>query len=245
VDHAVRAVLFDLDNTLADRDSAFAAWARWFARERLGLSDGVSIAEIVTDLIALDAGGRAPKDAMFRALKERHVGLTEPVDALVAAFREQLLAHLPPLDPAAGRLLAALADARVPWGIVSNGSSSQLLKIRKLELDALAGCVVISEIVGARKPDPAIFRAAAEHLGVAPADVLFVGDHPEADVLGAAGAGMQTAWLRRGQPWPADLASFAPNYAIESLAELLWVVDNGPGQNSVPTLGRASFSPCL
>ncbi len=220
---AANALLFDLDNTLADRDRAFAAWARWFVRERLSLADNVAIEEAVAALVVLDAGGHMPKEAIFRALKERHAGLTETVEALVEAFREQLLAHLPPLEADAARLLTALAEARIPWGIVSNGSRSQLFKIRKLELDTLAGCVVVSAVVGVRKPDPAIFRLAAEQLGVAPADVLFVGDHPEADIVGARSADMQTAWLRRGRELPAHLASLAPHHAIESLADLLWV----------------------
>ncbi len=119
---AANAVLFDLDNTLADRDRAFAAWARWFVRERLGLADDVAIEEAVAALVVRDAGGHMAKEAIFRALKERHAGLTETVEALVEAFREQLLAHLPPLGADAARLLTALAEARIPWGIVSNGS---------------------------------------------------------------------------------------------------------------------------
>lgn len=215
----IGAVLFDLDNTLTNRDQAFAAWAQWFVRGRLCLTEAVEIDAALADLVALDRGGHAPKDAMFRALKERHAVVTEPIDSLVEAFREQLLARLPPLDPATG-LLALLDGAHVPWGIVTNGSRSQALKIRKLGLADRAACVVISGVVGVRKPDPAIFRLAAEQVGVASDAALFVGDSPDADIAGTTGAGMRTAWLRRGRAWPAWLAAAPPDYLIDSLASL-------------------------
>lgn len=46
--------------------------------------------------------------------------------------------------------------------------------------------------MGLRKPDPAIFRRAADELSVIPEACLFVGDDPERDVLGAAAVGMRT-----------------------------------------------------
>ncbi|MCC5862815.1 MAG: HAD-IA family hydrolase [Gammaproteobacteria bacterium] len=59
--------------------------------------------------------------------------------------------------------------------------------------------------VGAAKPDPRMFQAVAEATGHAPAEVLHIGDDPERDVVGAARAGMVTAWVnRRGDPWPVD-----------------------------------------
>lgn len=217
---AVRGVLFDLDGTLSDRSLGVAAWARWFARDRLGLATDREIDEAVAFLIGLDAGGYGPKDVMFQSLKERHPHLQDEVGALIKAFREHLLVHLPPLDDDTVNLLGAFNRAGLPWGIVTNGSRGQLGKIRALGLASLASCVVVSELFGARKPDAAIFRAAAAQIGVAPPDILFVGDDPAADIVGAARAGMQTAWLRRERGWPPELAHLAPDHTITSLAEL-------------------------
>lgn len=72
---------------------------------------------------------------------------------------------------------------------------------------------------GAAKPDPGIFHAACERLGVAPQHVLHVGDDPEMDVLGARRAGLRTAWLNRNDAtWnhPHDL----PDLVVRDLAEL-------------------------
>ncbi len=227
--HAVNAVLFDLDNTLADRDVGFSRWARWFAVERLGCETPSEIEAAVTSLIARDGGGYTPRDAFIRALQEQHGGLDDDVETLIAALRAQLITHLPPLDDGTTTLLTALDEACVPWGIVTNGSStSQLGKIRKLGLADRARCIVISEEVGVRKPDAEIFRLAAGRLGLAAGDILFVGDHPEADVVGAANAGMRTAWLHRGRTWPSPLDQIAPELVIDSLHDLMWAADSLP-----------------
>jgi putative hydrolase of the HAD superfamily len=217
-------VLFDLDNTLHDRDRAFAAWATWFVRERLGIADGTEAAAAVDRILASDAGGHGPKEVFFRDLKERHPVLTDEIEALVAAFRRDLLAHLGPLDDGTTRVLDGLDRAGVPWGIVTNGSRNQLRKVEALGLAARARCALVSEIDGWRKPAPEMFLAAAARLGVDPSAVLFVGDHPVADMGGAARAGMRTAWLRRGRAWPVDLAGVAPDHELDSLADLLPIV---------------------
>ena len=81
-------------------------------------------------------------------------------------------------------------------------------------------CLFVSETFGCPKPETAIFLAAASCLGIAPAHILFVGDHPTNDIVGAQRVGMQTAWLTRGKPWPADQPMVA-SYTIRRLAELI------------------------
>lgn len=225
VRQSVRAVLFDLDNTLADRDGAFNAWAKWFSRQRLHVVDAVLLESAVAELTALDASGRAPKVGFFQTLKVRYPRLDQPVEILLAEFRAGLLANLPPLHPGAARLLDALDQAAVPWGIVTNGSPTQINKVRALGLEDRARCVVISEVVGVRKPNPEIFRNAALEIGADPGRVLFVGDHPEADILGAAAVGMSTAWLRHGREWPVTLSGREPHYTIATLDDLLWIAE--------------------
>lgn len=72
---------------------------------------------------------------------------------------------------------------------------------------------------GAAKPDVRIFNTLVQLAGVAPSDILHVGDDPALDVDGAARAGLQTAWLNRdGRPWPDTLPP--PSRTIATLAEL-------------------------
>ena len=63
--------------------------------------------------------------------------------------------------------------------------------------------MLISEEIGLAKPDPRFFRAAGEALGLAPADLLCVGDNPVADVAGARSAGIEAWWFSpNGASWP-------------------------------------------
>jgi 2-haloalkanoic acid dehalogenase type II len=73
--------------------------------------------------------------------------------------------------------------------------------------------------VGALKPDPAIFRKIVEGTDLDMAEVLYVGDDPALDVVGARGAGMQTAWINRNaDPWPETLAP--ADFVVTTVTEL-------------------------
>jgi putative hydrolase of the HAD superfamily len=59
--------------------------------------------------------------------------------------------------------------------------------------------VIGTELSGARKPDPAIFLAGCEALGVTAADTAYIGDHLDHDARGATGAGLFGVWLNRSR----------------------------------------------
>jgi putative hydrolase of the HAD superfamily len=81
---------------------------------------------------------------------------------------------------------------------------------------------------GAAKPDRLIFAVAAERLGVAPAEILHVGDDPELDVVGAREAGLRTAWINRARhPWPGALGA-APDLDLPDMGALAdWLERQG------------------
>jgi putative hydrolase of the HAD superfamily len=82
-------------------------------------------------------------------------------------------------------------------GVITNGAARiQTEKLLALGLSDYFDAVLISEVEGVRKPDPAIFRRALEKCQVRAHEAVFVGDNPEADVLGALGAGLQPIWKR-------------------------------------------------
>ncbi len=93
--------------------------------------------------------------------------------------------------------------------VVTNGTVRQ--QERKLRHTGLAGHVagwVISEGAGVRKPDPRVFRLAAEQAGLPLAGAWVVGDSAEADIGGARNAGLPSVWLHRDRAWP--YTDFAP-----------------------------------
>jgi putative hydrolase of the HAD superfamily len=73
--------------------------------------------------------------------------------------------------------------------------------------------------LGYAKPDPRAYAALADALTLKPAEILFVGDEPHADVAGPRTAGMQTVWVNRaGVVWPDALP--AADVSVTDLAGL-------------------------
>lgn len=74
--------------------------------------------------------------------------------------------------------------------------------------------------LGYAKPDPRAYAALAEALTLEPAEILFVGDEPHADVAGPGAAGMRTVWVNRaGLEWPGTLE--VPDACIRDLSGLV------------------------
>lgn len=84
---------------------------------------------------------------------------------------------------------------------VTNGRSPfQEGNIRALGIEDFFSVIVVSEVVGLRKPDAAIFNAALDLLNVQPHEAVFIGDNPDADIVGAQAAELKGIW-KRSQRW--------------------------------------------
>ena len=192
----IRAVLFDLDGTLYDRDAVVAAVTHEQVETFGSRFGAVNREELVTRLLALDDHGYARRVDVYRTL----LAGMEVDDALAADleahFWDCYCRHCDfPRD--AADTLAALRASGLKLAIVTNGPVGwQSRKIRTLGLADYFDELLISEAEGVAKPDPRIFARALERLRVAPHEAMFVGDHPEVDIAGAQDAGLIAVWKR-------------------------------------------------
>lgn len=93
--------------------------------------------------------------------------------------------------------LETLRRRSLKTGVITNGPTYwQTLKIEAMGIAPLFDTVLISENEGIGKPDARIFALAVERCGVTASESMFVGDHPEADILGAKAAGLVPIWKR-------------------------------------------------
>jgi len=116
-------------------------------------------------------------------------------------------------------MLAILADAGIRWGIVTNGTKWQHVKLVNMGIQPEPECVVISKEFGHKKPEPEIFAEALRRLGgPQPSDTLFVGDNPIMDIHGASNSGLVTAWMRRGRTW--KWGSPEPDFTIDHVDQV-------------------------
>jgi putative hydrolase of the HAD superfamily len=173
----LNAVLFDLDNTLVDRDRAFRECVH--ARFRNPA--------VQAQLIHLDQHGRGDRRALFDFWEQHSKASLSQV-----MFGRLLAQHLHP-DRDLLQALRTLSN-RVKLGIITNGSSET--QRAKYHAAGLAEVIPpdrlwISAEAGTAKPDPAIFLLACQGLGESPENCLFIGDQEQDDLAGARAAGMR------------------------------------------------------
>ena len=217
-----RAVLFDLDNTLYDREAAFGRWADAYLRDTLRLADHEEVRRVRALIRELDADGYGSKAAIFERLQALYPTLPGAPTRSVDVFFDEFLSHITP-EAETEALLDALQRAGLPFGVITNGSARQWHKLENLGLTRRTSCLFVSETFGGKKPGRAIFEAAAAELGVPAGEILFVGDNPAVDILGAQASGMKAAWLHRGKLWPEGLDG-GPDYVIGSLGDLAGIL---------------------
>lgn len=243
----IKAVLFDLDDTLIDWSQRQEIDWDAFHRQRL---------RTVYDLVV--AEGYPLPD--FEVVADQYVQMTmvawaeanQTLEAphlgrvLAALFRQYgvpingrdltpwLRAYGSPVIPGVRvfpevpDVLAMLRQHHLRLGIVTN--AYQPMWMRDGELVALGlppdlfAVRTSAADVGVLKPHPAIFQHALEGLGVRPDEAVFVGDNLAADVAGAQQAGMRA--IERVTPAAAPAPDVRPDAAVHSLAELLPLLDD-------------------
>jgi YjjG family noncanonical pyrimidine nucleotidase len=220
-----KAIFFDADDTLFDYPRAERAALRACLREfRLRIDPGIfldSYRRHNHDLWRAFERGETDQAALrverFRRLAAELAVPDLPLDR-ISAFYLEALSGQPQLFPGALATVRALAK-KLPLALVTNGIASvQRRRFAASPITAYFQAVVISEEVGIAKPDPRIFAPALREVGVAAADVLFVGDSVTSDMAAARNAGMDFCWLNPSRvPVP---SGFAPVYIIETIRTL-------------------------
>jgi putative hydrolase of the HAD superfamily len=204
----IRAVAFDLDNTLWDVDPviarAEARWLQWLQENCPRIPERLSMDELRASRMALAA--REPHNAhdftylRIASLAEhaRESGYDETIAE--QAF-EIFIAERNQLDlfadvrPGLRRL-----GTRYALASLSNGNAD----LGRIGVADLFSVSLNARGIGAAKPDPRCFARLAADLQLEPHEVIYVGDDPLLDVEAGRGARMLTAWMNRtGQVWPA------------------------------------------
>ncbi|CAL9348064.1 Phosphoglycolate phosphatase [Streptomyces sp. enrichment culture] len=216
-------LMLDLDNTLVDRDTAFRDAVAAFLAEH-----GLPATELPW-VMTVDAGGYAPRPDVAAAMTDRY-GDAVPVTAVRALLDHDAADRVVLADASREAVGHALADG---WTcvIVTNGRTAQQeAKIRRTGLHRLVQGWVVSEEVGCKKPDPEIFHAAADSVGVALTGAWVVGDSPHADIAGANALGLQSVWVSNGRPW--TRGSFRPTHVAGDVAAAIGHVIGAAGQGT-------------
>lgn len=217
------AVGFDLDNTLVvtdpDRETLLDTAARRVGAPPLSRAAyrAAHRADIATET----------REPIFEELVADEAGVTAA--EITAAYRAAIEEAIEPIPGAAELIRSLRTDYRV--GLLTDGPvRAQQGKLEQLGWTDLFDAVVITGTLPAGKPDERAFQALLKRLDVEPGDTAYVGDAPDADIVGAAAAGLHTVQvLGPGEPRaPAADATIRRDRLVADLPAILQ--DLGAGE---------------
>ncbi|MGG7568950.1 HAD family hydrolase [Streptomyces sirii] len=210
-----RLVLFDLDGTLIDRQSAFSDAV-------VALCSSHGFGNDIEQWLLTELADRA-NAVDFARLREAFA-LNEPASQLWEEYVDRIAASVT-CRPAVLEGLARLRTEEWTIGIATNGASDiQRAKIAATGLDDLIDGVTVSGDLEIRKPDPRLFQLAVTRCGRNLADGgWMIGDNPAGDIGGGQQAGLHTIWLR-GHLWPDDLPF--PHHTVDDVTDAIAILLN-------------------
>ena len=204
----MKAIIFDLDNTLFDHTgsavTALHGWvptlggtmsdellAQWFEIEDRQFNQFLSGA-------LTHQGQRRGRLREFLPLLDQPVpALDEELDQIFAGYLEHYVGSWAAYPDARPALEVARSNG---WriGVLTNGSTKQQnAKLATIGLAGLIDVVSTSEALGVSKPDRQAYLLTCQALGVEPVDTVMIGDNLELDVLAARQAGLTAHHLDR------------------------------------------------
>jgi putative hydrolase of the HAD superfamily len=212
-------ILFDLDDTLHDRNKSLCKFIDLF---KIKYSHALNYDSklIINDIFfEIDCKGYRPREEMFKELQNRISWKCTPNLKELIEFWNMEFPKC--AEPVANlyNVLDFFMNENIKMGIITNGYSDfQNTKIDKLNLRKYMKTIIISEEVNIRKPHPEIFHLALSRINSNKETTLFVGDNPLWDIKGSIDAGVVSVWLSNGQVW--DTKPYMPRYIINNISEL-------------------------
>jgi len=228
VTNNIKAIIFDVDETLFDRVLAQQAVLELIVRQLPQVFRGCDPQRVLAAFLQSDRvtteifntgapseGSRDRRSKLFLQLLGIDEKYTAKITELYVKDYPGVKAHVDGAIPVIKEL-----SRKYQLGVVSNGFTDvQYRKLEAMGLRDLFVCVVLSEEIGIRKPDPRIFLRAALLLHRQPQECLYVGDSYANDVIGAKNAGMRACWLNRAEVKMPDEKT-KPDFVIGKFEEL-------------------------
>lgn len=213
----IKAILFDLDNTLIDflRMKIKAIEAAVQALKKEGIK---TTTKELTDFYFKN--GIESNTAFTNFLKSKGKYTKKAVAAAVEAYLQEKENFLEPYPEVIPTLTELKKGYRL--GILTDAPEQKALyRLSRMGLTEFFEIIVTFEDSGARKPSPLPFEKAIALLKLSPSEILFVGDSPSRDIKGAKETGMRTALARYGCT---ERILYKPDYELQSIKDLLTIL---------------------
>jgi len=217
----MKAVLFDLDNTLID----FLSMKKISCEAAISamIDSGLPIKKNIAykKLFDLYNVHGIEDQQIFQKFLKKETGKIDYkiLSTGIAAYRRMQVGYLEPY-PQVRRTLIALRERGLKLGIVSDAPKLKAwIRLAEMRLTDFFDVVVTLDDTGKLKPHVLPFNAAMKELKLKPEEILFVGDNPGRDIKGAKKVGMKTALAKYGQIFPSK--NIKADYELKEVQELL------------------------
>ena len=221
----IKGVVFDLDHTLFDRYATQKLCMKGFC-EHFDVSEGMTdekAAELVeyADMHFNHLGW----NKIFEYLVNKKLFKTVPSFESYCSFLLEKFKHFAVPYEFTKPMLNELRKKGLKLGIITNGRSEiQRSKIKLLGFEELFDEIIVSEEVGAEKPDTKPFIVMAERLGINPQNLIYVGDFPINDVEASRKAGYTPVWVMTMKLWLFPEIE-VPEFCIKDVSLVPEIVD--------------------
>lgn len=192
----IKAILFDLDETLMDRSTSIKRFLQVQHAKFIRSFNGISMEAYSNRFIEIESHGLVWKDKVYQTLVSEFQIQGLSWEQLVEDYVLNLHKSCVLYDNVM-TTLEVFKKKGYQFGLITNGLYAvQWPNIQALGLAPFFSSILISEKEGIKKPDAAIFHRGISQLNVACERAVFIGDHPISDIKGAKEAGLKTIWKR-------------------------------------------------
>ncbi len=192
----IKAIIFDFDNTLIDRQKAFKEMLKVKIPATLPSSKAHLANQAIEDIMKWDNYGSVERTVAFKKYTDTY-GLDESVGAeLAASWSKESGVQVFLFDDVL-EVLDYLKD-KYRLALLTNGNAtSQRRKLNASNILSYFEYTVVSGEIGISKPDPKAFMYVADKLGLSVDECLYIGDNYQIDIEGADSAHMPSIFVNR------------------------------------------------
>ena len=223
----IKAILFDFDGTLSNRQMNAYRMYRVFLKPYFADLNEIEFEAVLQDMLTFDCNGTTEtRHRMIPFLNKYGDLLPEDFNEKFIEFSKMNMYRFAVLKDETIDVLEKL-KGKYKLCILSNGYSySQHNKIKQVQIEDYFDVILVSGDLSCKKPEAEIFEYAAKQLGVKCEECLMIGDVFSSDILGAIRAGVTPVWILEDTERPSMAYH---GYRIEKLDQIFEILEKENG----------------
>jgi putative hydrolase of the HAD superfamily len=211
----VRAVIFDMDNTLFD-----LVGAQMTACDAVTRSLGVAGENLLFPYFLRPVHGFESHENILDFMQDYGLCSPESYENARRIYEQEKIRAITPY-PGVVDTLTRIRDRGLPMGIVTDAHSRDAVRrLEKAGLLPFFTCMVTYDLVRVKKPAREPFITALDMLKSTADEVILVGDSPRRDIEPGKCLGIRTVYARYGDRFSDDRSSVQADYTLDTMAQL-------------------------